>query len=331
LSPQRARVALEPAAHSAHALAPLPVAGRSRLAEKLSRGEFPILVEVIPPKGCDATRELEGAQYLLEQGIDAVNIPDGAGATARMSALTLAALLQQRSGMEVLLHYSSRDRSVLTIQSDLLGAHALGVRNVLALTRDTPQYLTVLESDATEVDAIGLVGLLNNLNRGLDVGANPLGVQTSYLVGASINAYAVNPEEELRRLRAKVDAGADFAVTQPVFEVEKLARFLERARGFAPHLPVIAGISPLTSFRNAEFMNNEVPGISVPAAVMERMRAAGSGERARQEGLKIAQETLRGIQSLVQGVQIAAPFGRYALAVEVAQALGTKRSATFTP
>ena len=328
LSPQRARVSVEVMARPGHTLPPVPVASRSRLAGKLARQEFPVLVEVVPPKGCDATKEVEGAQYLLEQGIDAVNIPDGSGATARMSALTLAALLQQRAGIEVLLHYSSRDRNVLTIQSDLLGAHALGVRNLLALTRDTPQYSTVLESDASEVDAIGLVNLLSNLNRGLDVGANPLGAQTAYLVGASINPYALNLEEELRRFQLKVEAGADFAVTQPVFQVEQLAKFLERARSFAPHLPVIAGIWPLTSFRNAEFMNNEVPGISVPPAVMERMRAADSGERARQEGLKIAQETLLEIRSLVQGVQIAAPFGRYALAVEVAQALGARRTAT---
>ncbi len=328
LTPQRARASVEVRARPGHTLPPVPVASRSRLAGKLARQEFPVLVEVVPPKGCDATKEVEGVQYLLERGIDAVNIPDGSGATARMSALTLAALLQQRAGIEVLLHYSSRDRNVLTIQSDLLGAHALGVRNLLALTRDTPQYSTVLESDASEVDAIGLVNLLSNLNRGLDVGANPLGAQTAYLVGASINPYALNLEEELRRFQHKVEAGADFAVTQPVFQVEQLAKFLERARSFAPHLPVIAGIWPLTSFRNAEFMNNEVPGISVPPAVMERMRAADSGERARQEGLKIAQETLREIRSLVQGVQIAAPFGRYALAVEVAQALGASRTAT---
>jgi homocysteine S-methyltransferase len=331
LSLQRARTHVEVLGRSAYTLPPVPVTTRSRLAGKLARQEFPVLVEVVPPKGCDATKEVEGAQYLLEQGIDAVNIPDGAGATARMSALTLGALLQQRAGIDVLLHYSSRDRNVLTIQSDLLGAHALGVRNVLALTRDTPQYSTVLEGDTSEVDAIGLVNLLNNLNRGLDVGANPLGVQTAYLVGASINPYALNLEEELRRFRSKVEAGADFAVTQPVFQVDQLVTFLERARSFAPHLPVIAGICPLTSFRNAEFMNNEVPGISVPPAVMERMRAADSGERARQEGLKIAQETLVEIRSLVQGVQIAAPFGRYALAVEVAQALGVRQTVPSAP
>jgi homocysteine S-methyltransferase len=328
LSPQRSRGAVEVTARHGQMQEPVPMAGRSRLAEKLARQEFPVLVEVVPPKGCDATKEIEGARYLAEQGVDAVNIPDGSGATARMSAMALADLLERRTGIEVLLHYSSRDRNVLTIQSDLLGAHALGLRNLLALTRDTAQYSTLLETAVFEVDAIGLVNILNNLNRGLDVGGNPIGAQTAFLVGASVNPYAVNEEEELRRFQHKVEAGTDFAVTQPIFDVEQLRKFLERARNFAPRLPVIAGIWPLTSFRNAEFMNNEVPGISVPPTIMERMRRADAGERARLEGLKIAQETLLEIRAEVQGVQIAAPFGRYALAVEVAQALGRDRPPT---
>ncbi len=327
-SPQRARAAVEVAARTSHMLPIVPVANRSRLAAKLANREFAILVEVIPPKGCDTAKEVEGAQYLREQGIDAVNIPDGSGATARMSALTLAVLLQQRAGIEVLLHYSSRDRSVLTIQSDLLGAHALGLRNLLALTRDASQYSTAFEFGAFEVDAIGLVNLVSNLNQGLDVGANPLGVQTAFLVGTALNPSAVNLDEEIQRFKSKVEAGADFAVTQPIFQAEQLAKCLERVRAFASKIPVIAGICPLTSFRNAEFMNNEVPGVSVPPQVMQRMRAADSGERARQEGLKIAQETLAAVQPLVQGVQITAPFGRYALAVEVAQALGAAPAAT---
>ena len=276
-------------------------------------------------------RKWRGRNTCLSKGIDAVNIPDGSGATARMSALTLAALLQQRAGIEVLLHYSSRDRNVLTIQSDLLGAHALGVRNLLALTRDTPQYSTVLESDASEVDAIGLVNLLSNLNRGLDVGANPLGVQTAYLVGASINPYALNRGRGASPLSAQGGGGRRFRRDSAGFPGGATGASSWSGREALPHLPVIAGIWPLTSFRNAEFMNNEVPGISVPPAVMERMRAADSGERARQEGLKIAQETLLEIRSLVQGVQIAAPFGRYALAVEVAQALGSSRDSRSRP
>jgi homocysteine S-methyltransferase len=326
LSPQRARSIVEIISRPGQSLQPVPVAKRSRLAEKLARQGFPVMVEVVPPRGCDAAKEVEGTHYLLEQGVDAINIPDGSGATARMSGLALATLLQQRVNIDVVLHYSSRDRNVLTIQSDLLGGYALGLRNLLALTRDTPQYSTQLQTAASEVDAIGLVNILNNLNRGLDVGGNPLGAQTAFLVGVSVNPYALNMDEELRRFQLKAEAGADFAVTQPIFQVEHLAKFVEHSRSFAARLPIIAGIWPLTSFRNAEFMNNEVPGISVPPAIMERMHKADAGERARHEGLKIAQETLHEIRPLVQGVQIAAPFGRYTLAVEVAQVLGAHRT-----
>ncbi len=325
LTPRPTRTMVQVATPQVRALEPSPVEQRSRLGEKLAHGEFPVLVEIVPPKGSDPTKEVEGAQYLLAQGADAVNIPDGTGATARMSALTLAAILQQRVGIEVLLHYSSRDRNVLTIQSDFLGAAALGLRNILALTRDTAQYSTILESATFEVDAIGLVNILNNLNRGLDVGANPLGTQTSFLIGVGLNPHAVDVDEELRRFEYKIAAGANVAVTQPIFDVDRLRQFLARvtAAGLAK-LPVIASLWPLTSFRNAEFMNNEVPGVSVPPAVMERMRKADTGERARAEGLKIAREMLVELRELVQGVQIAAPFGRYALAVEVAQVLSQK-------
>jgi homocysteine S-methyltransferase len=325
LGPQQARAAVAVSARPVRAPEPVAVEKRSGLAAKLVRGEFPVLAEIIPPKGADPTKEIEGAQYLRVHGIDAVNIPDGTGATARMSSLTLAALLQERAGIEVLLHYSSRDRSVLAMQSDFLGAHALGLRNILALTRDTAQYSTILESGIFEVDAIGVANILNNLNRGLDVGANPLGTQTGFLIGVSLNPCAVEPEEELRRFRHKLEAGANFALTQPVFDAGRLGDFLGclKDAGLA-RIPVIASIWPLTSYRNAEFMNNEVPGVSVSPTIMERMRKADTGEPARAEGLRIAQETLLELRGLVQGVQIAAPFGRYAMAVEVAQALGSK-------
>jgi homocysteine S-methyltransferase len=325
LSLLQARTTVEVVTRQVRAQEPVPVEKRSRLAAKLARGEFPVLVEIIPPKGSDPTKEVEGAQYLLAQGVDAANIPDGMGTTARMSSLTLAAILQHRVGIEVLLHYSSRDRNVLTIQSDFLGAHALGLHNILALTRDAAQYSTPLESGIFEVDAIGVVNILNNLNRGLDVGANPLGTQTGFLVGVLLNPYAVDPEEELRRFRLKLEAGANVAVTQPVFDVQRLRIFLRQLKdaGLA-RIPIIAGIWPLTSYRNAEFMNNEVPGVTVSPAIMARMRKADTGEQARTEGLRIAQETLVELRNLVEGVQIAAPFGRYAMAVEVAQALEDK-------
>jgi homocysteine S-methyltransferase len=324
LSPQRSRVATAVLDRPEGHLAPVPVEERSRLSEKLARGEFPILAEVVPPKGCDATKEVEGAHFLLAKGVDAINIPDGTGVMGRMSALTLAALLQQQVAIEVLLHYSAIDRNVLSIQADALGAHALGIRNILAITRDTVQFSTLLETTMFEVDSIGLVNILNNLNQGLDVGGNPLSKQTGFLIGVALNPHAVNPDEELHRFQLKLKAGANFAVTQPIFDVEQLATFLKRMESATGGVPVVAGICPLTSYRNAEFMNNEVPGVSVPQAIMDRMRKADTGERARAEGVRIAQETLLTIRNLVQGAQIAAPFGRYAMAVEVAEVLGSK-------
>jgi homocysteine S-methyltransferase len=302
------------------ALDPRPCAERSRLAAKLARGGFPVLVEILPPKGSDPTREVEGARYLADQGVDAVNIPDGAGMAAHMSALTLAAILQQQAGIETVLHYRARGRRVPDIQADLLGAGALGIANILAVTGYPFQFATYPGvSDVLEVDAIGLVNILNNLNRGLDAGSNPLGTQTGFLVGVALNPQALDADEERRRFAHKLEAGADFAVTPPIFDVGHLARFLER---LGPRrIPILAGIWPLTSLRNAEYLNNEVPGVAVPAAVMERMRAASGGDRARAEGLKIAQEILRELRGLVQGVQIAAPFGRVALAAEVAAVL----------
>ena len=327
LSPKPARARVEAPVTAARAMAPLPVEKRSRLGEKLAHGAFPVLVEIVPPKGCDPTREIEGARYVLGQGVDAVNIPDGAGATARMSALTLAAILEQRVGADVLLHYSSMDRSVLAIQSDLLGAHALGIRNVLALTRDTTQFSSNLETHVSDVDSIGLVNVIHNLNRGLDAGGNPLGTQTHFLIGVGSNPQSENMEREIRRFEYKVEAGANFALALPVFDVAKLEGFLRRIEPITGgHFPVLACIWPLTSFRNAEFLNNEVPGITIPSAIMERMRKADTGDVARAEGVKIAQEALLDIREMVQGVQIAAPFARYAMAVEVAKVLGESAS-----
>ena len=327
LGPRRARIAVEVLERPGRALEPVPIEKRSRLAEKLARREFPVLAEVIPPKGCDATKEVEGAHFLRDKKIDAINIPDGMGVMGRMSPLTLAALLERQTGIEVLLHCSALDRTVMSVQADALGAHALGLRNILAVTRDTAQFSTLPEAAFFEVDSIGLVNIFHNLNRGLDAGGNPLGQQTSFLIGVALDPHAVNPDEELRRFELKLEAGANFAVTQPVFDVDQLDVFMKRMRSRAGSIPVIAGICPLTSYRNAEFMNNEVPGVSVPPAVMERMRKADTGDAARAEGLKIAQETLLSIRNLVQGVQIAAPFGRYAMAVEVAEVLGKQAGA----
>lgn len=324
LRPGVAKAIVEVNEKPAPPAAAAPAAQRSRLAQRLARGEFPLMVEVIPPKGPDAAREIEGALYLKSQGIDGVSITDSAGGTARMSAQSLALLIQQRTGIETVLHYSCRGRNVLAIQSDLLGAHALGLSNVVAITGAA----TMMQADPNatvvfDVDSIGLVNIIHNLNRGLDAGGNPMGAQTAIFTGVRVNPNAINLDEEVRRFEYKVEAGADFAIAQPVFEAQQLAHFLKRVEaGGAPPIPVLAGIFTLTSYRNAEFLNNEVPGVSVPASILERMSKADTGDKARSEGLKIAQEMLLEVRSLVHGALIAAPFGRFAMAAEVAEVLG---------
>jgi homocysteine S-methyltransferase len=302
---------------------PVAVPNRSGLAGKLARAEFLTMLEISPPKGCDPTHEIEGARYLQSHGLDAVNISEGLGGTARMSADAMAALIQQRVGLEVILQYTSVHRDLLGIQSALLGAHALGLRNILAVTGNPrTSGLSAITSLATDIDVVGLVKVLDGLNRGLDVGGNPLGTQTAFLIGVEVNPSAVSPQDEIGAFAAKVAAGANFALTPPLFDANHVRGFIERLnKASIPKVPIIAGMYPLTSYRNAEFMNNEMPGISVAAGVMERMRKANTGDSARAEGVRIAQELLLELRPLVQGVQIAAPFGRYAMAVEVAQAL----------
>lgn len=323
-NPAIARVAAEVRERSAPPAEPRPAEQRSLLGRKFTHKEFPLLVELTPPKGPDASRELEGAVYLKSQGIDAISITDSAGGTARMSAQSLASIIQQRVGIETVLHYSCRGRNVLAIQSDLLGAHALGLSNIVAITGAASMMQA--DPNATvvfDVDSIGLANILNHLNRGLDAGGNPMGAQTAFLAGVRVNPNALNLDEEIRRFAYKVEAGASFAIAQPVFQAEQLAQFMRRLESAGLlSIPIVAGIFTLTSFRNAEFLNNEVPGVSVPRATLDRMRKADTGDKARAEGLKIAQEMLVEVRGLAQGAQITAPFGRYAMACEVAEALG---------
>lgn len=305
---------------------PLPVERRSRLAEKLSRNEFVLLAEVTPPKGPDAAREIESAHFLRASGLDAVTVTDGLGGTARMGAQSLALLIQQQTGLETVLQFSCRGRNVLALQSDLLGAHAVGLANILATTGAAS--LAQADPNATavfDVDSIGLVHIIDNLNRGLDAGGNPMGAQTALHTGVRINPNALRLDDELRRFEYKVEAGANFAVAQPVFDAEQLLRFLKRIEvAGKPPIPVLAGIFTLASFRNAEFLNNEVPGVTVPIHILERMRKADTGDAARAEGLAIAQQLLLEIKDLVAGAQITAPLGRYAMAADVAEVVGKK-------
>jgi homocysteine S-methyltransferase len=282
---------------------------KSRLSTKLLRKEFVTLVELVSPKGVSAGKEVAKARRLHHFGIDAINIPDGPRASARMSALAMAAILQKEVGIETVLHFACRDRNVIGMQSDLLGAWALGIRNLIAITGDPPKLGNYPDATAVfDVDAIGLTNIITRLNHGLDLAGNPIGEPTGFCTGVGLNPGALNPDEEIRRLDWKIEAGAEYIVTQPVFDVGILEKFLGRIRHV--ELPIICGIWPLVSYRNAEFMNNEVPGASVPAGILERMRKTTTKEEGFAEGVKIARETYELVKGEFAGVQLSAPMGR---------------------
>jgi homocysteine S-methyltransferase len=279
-------------------------------------------VEILPPRGVDASRELDGARRCAQAGIDAINVPDGPRASARMSAQVTCQLIQQHAGIEAVLHFCCRDRNILGIQSELLGAHTAGVRNLICITGDPPRMGAYPDATAVfDVDAIGLVNIVKNLNHGLDIGGNPMGSQTALLIGVGANPGAPNMEEEIRRFEWKVEAGAEYVVTQPVFDLRLLESFLRRIEHVK--IPVICGIWPLTSFRNAEFMVNELR-VPVPEDFMDRMRRVDNADKAREEGVAIAREMVTAVRHVVQGVQLSAPFGRYQMALDVADAIGPR-------
>jgi len=307
---------------------PVPVNDRSRLSKAVGDGKFVVSVEMLPPRGHDLAKTLAGARMLFEAGVDAINIPDGPRASARMSPMAMAVRLEREIGIETIIHYCCRDRNLLGMQSDLLGAHTLGLRNVLIITGDPPKLGDYPDATAVfDVDSIGLTNMVSRLNRGLDVGGNAIGEPTGFYVGCGVNPGSPDLDREIARFEWKVDAGAQFCITQPVFDVEALVRFLDRIRGV--RIPVIAGIWPLASYRNAEFMNNEVPGVNVPEVILDRMRRADTKDRARVEGVAIAREALSALLPHIQGVQISAPFGRYQTALEVAQAIPRERLTSF--
>jgi homocysteine S-methyltransferase len=298
-------------------ITPPPLAQRSKLGRKLAAGEFVTLVEIVPPKGVDYRKEVEGATLLKEAGIDAINIPDSPRASARLSNLALCTLVQRQAGIETVLHFTCRDRNVLSMQSELLGCYAMGLHNLICITGDPPKMGNYPDATAVfDVDAIGLVNIVHSLNFGLDIGGNPIGSGTQFAIGVGANPGIVNIDEEVRRFEYKVEAGADFAVTQPVFDIALLEQFLRRIEHC--RIPVLAGIWPLMSVRNAEFMKNELR-VSVPDTILERMSQAQavSAEAARSEGIRIAREMLHQVRGLVQGAQVAAPLGRYSSALEV--------------
>lgn len=306
------------------ALKPLSIEQRSNFGRMLNDHEkFIICVEIDPPHGLSANKEIDAVKTLIEHGVDAVNLSDGPRAMPRMSPLALAIILKEKTGIDVIVHYTCRDRNLLGIQMDLIGSHALGIRNILAITGDPPKMGDYPDASAVfDIDSIGLIHLIQNLNRGLDFAGKPLGEKTSFVVGAGCNPGAVNPEVEIERLERKVKAGAEFIFTQPIYESETFEKFLKRTEHLS-HIPLIVGVLPLASYRNAEFLNNEVPGMQIPKDIMERMAKASTKEAQRKEGIKIAQEILLHLRKhpRVKGVYIFPPFGKYQSVLEVLKVL----------
>ena len=296
------------------------LAQRSRFGAKLAVGQFVTSVEIVPPRGVDTAKLELDAATLHKAGVDAINVPDGPRAQSRMGAIATS-LIIERHGIEAVTHYCCRDRNLLGMLSDLLGASALGLRNMLLITGDPPKMGPYPDATAVfDIDAIGLTNLVAMLNKGLDPGGNPIGEPTQFVVGVGVNPAAIDPAHELKRYYWKVEAGAEYAITQPVFDPAQLEIFLKSIEG--ARIPVVAGIWPLVSARNAEFLANEVPGVTVPTAVLDRMRKANekSKEHALAEGIAIAREMLERVRASVQGVQVSAPFGRVELALDVFEA-----------
>jgi homocysteine S-methyltransferase len=293
---------------------------KSRLAHAMTRGRFVVAVELLPPRGYQADLAIERARALKISGVDVINIPDGQRAGARLSALSLAVLIEQQAGIETLLHYACRDRNLLGIQSDLLGAHAMGLRNLLLITGDPGRVGDYPDATAVfDVDSIGLTNVVTRLNHGCDVGGQAIGAPTAFHIGVSVNPAASNLDEELRRFDYKVGAGAEYVITRPIFDVRGFETFQKRLE--SARLPVIAGVFPFESARNAEFMANEVPGVRVPEALLDRMRRAGEPDAAAGEGIAIAREIAHELRGSVQGVQVSTAGGNIEAALAVVDGL----------
>jgi len=308
---------------------------RSNWGRKIAAGELVTTVEIVPPKGIDPSGMLAGVRLLKAAGVDAVNVPDGPRAQMRMGVLPTAVLIEQATGIEAVVHYCCRDRNLLGMMSDLLGAHALGLRNLLIITGDPPKMGPYPEATAVfDIDSIGLANLVNRLNHALDPGGNALDEPTSFTIGVGVNPGAQDLDYELQRFYWKVEAGAEYAITQPVFEPEQLLRLIEQLKQRGIWIPVVAGIWPLVSIRNAEFLANEVPGVIIPDHVLDRMRRASEKgkEFGLQEGISIAREMFERVRPYVQGLQVSAPFGRTDYALQVFEGIdGINTNAVAAP
>ena len=300
-----------------------PTAEKSCFAKKLFSDEHATTVEITPPRSTDLSGVLEKVKKCRDAGVDAINIPDGPRASARISPLVTALMIEQQTGMETILHYCCRDRNLIGMQSDLLGGFAGGLRNYLIVTGDPPKLGNY--PDATpvfDVDAVGLVGVVNNLNHGIDIAGNEVNPPTSILIGVGANPCALDIDKEIKHLNNKIEAGAEYIITQPVFDADALFRFMDKLHtntnnNFNSTLPLVAGIWPLVSYRNAMFLKTEVPGVSVPDSIIERMEKAKTKEDGIRIGLEIAIEMKQKLAPYVQGYQVSAPFGKVECAVDV--------------
>jgi methionine synthase I (cobalamin-dependent)/5,10-methylenetetrahydrofolate reductase len=294
----------------------IPMEEKSILAKKIANNEFVTTVEITPPRGCNPSKIIESSKFLKENNVDAVNIPDGPRALTRMSAQHLSTLIAHEVGIETILHYTCRDRNLLGMMSDMLGLYPVGVKNLLIITGDPPKMGDFPDATAVfDVDSIGLTNMVSNLNKGIDLGGNRMGKPTGYFIGVGLNPGSPELDNEIRRFEWKVKAGAEFAITQPVFDLKQLLDFLNKIQHV--RIPIIAGIWPLVSLRNAEFMNNEVPGVTVPKEIMDRMRKTKTRDESLKEGLQIAKEMVLQVKEHVQGIQVSAPFGKVKHALEV--------------
>jgi len=316
-----ARTSTVRAAEVVPVLTPIPLTQRSDFAGKIAAGKFVVSVEVNPAPGLDPSKALEGAKMLLASGVDIVNVADAPRAMARMSNLAFCSLLLERYGIQPILHVCGRDRNLLGQMAHLLGAHAIGIRNLVIITGDPPKVGDYPEATAVyDLDAIGLLQMASNMNRGIDPAGKPLpGGQTSFLLATGLEPGAADLDKEIHRLERKKAAGAEIVMTQPIFQTELLENVLRRIEHLG--LPVLVGVLPLVSYKNAEFLHNEVPGMQIPEEIRERMRKTPGGEAARKEGVKIAREMLFAVRDRVQGAYLMPPLGRYELALQVLDGL----------
>ena len=309
-----------PASHApVPAVAP-PRAERSGLAQALAEGRFVTSVEVLPPKGHDVSDTLARARAFKAHGVDVVLVPDGPRG-ARMSALAVAALITQQTGIEVVLQYLCRDRNLLGMQSDLLGSHAMGIRNLMLVTGDVRPVGDYPDATAVfDIDSVGLVNVVRRLNEGLDIGGQPIGAPTGFHIGVQVNPSTDDIDSELRRFEFKREAGAEFAVTRPVFDPTAFERFVKRFE--AAGVPLLVALWPFDSLAHAEFMANEVPGARVPASVLERMAQGEARGQAAAAGIEVAVEVARAVRGMAQGLHIVAPASRPESALQLLEALG---------